>query len=678
MSDAASESVQTADTPRETPNLPVELLYSIFELAGATGGVKVALKLSMVSRAVRDLLRPIAFSVFTQVDGSPSFPDFRLGARHDRFSSDEEYMESLCTHARHLLIDGGYDGQKTMNPICRCENVTDLWIFHLLYATSAFLPALERLKNLKRLCGNLDRFQEVDFEKWQVFERLEYIGACDFLCHDWKSRWTCIASMPNLTHLMINSSSSPSTGLVRTLLLNCPTLKVILVERSGPGCSDWLRLERVEDARLVLVETSVHCQKDWANGAEGKLDIWAFADLVSFARSRKLFIDNTQRWIHRPLSWIEHLNDDGKEWFSTLHYVSYFILALDSGNAGLQMSAIDINDAVPMRTILPPELQFLIFEHAASMGTPKDKVNFMQVSRAVHDLIKPALYRIFKQVSKSRSFPKFDDDVSGASSPNRQSLAALGPYARHLIMAGPRSAARISQLISSCPNTENLAIWSSSPFSQILPSLEGLDGLKKLSADFSSIPSTEFTTSKVLNGLTHLDVIGFPGDGFSWDEWSVLTHMPYLTNIMINDPIDTSIVENLLRECPALRVLILLDDSAGKWAGIGTDIKDARLVLLDITRLRVLEDWVNGAEGKLDTWAFAGLVAFARQQSFFRNNSQQWVSRPFPWNNLLNEDGKRWFSTLGYMEPANSTRPVFQERADEVIPLLEVDTADQE
>ena len=50
------------------------------------------------------------------------------------------------------------------------------------------------------------------------------------------------------------------------------------------------------------------------------------------------------------------------------------------------MSAIGINDALPMRTILPPELQYLIFEHAASMGTPKDKVKFMQVSRAVHDL----------------------------------------------------------------------------------------------------------------------------------------------------------------------------------------------------------------------------------------------------------------------------------------------------
>ncbi|KAF8879318.1 hypothetical protein CPB84DRAFT_314050 [Gymnopilus junonius] len=270
---------------------------------------------------------------------------------------------------------------------------------------------------------------------------------------------------------------------------------------------------------------------------------------------------------------------------------------------------MESDDASIVKIMLPPELQYLIFEQTAYVGGLKVALKLMLVSKAIHDLIKPTLYAIFKQLSWSRSFPDFDafsPVPSGLSPSHKPTLASLGPYARHLIIAGLKSPSRITEVISSCPNTLNLAVWVQCPFSLILPSLEVLTNLQRLSADFETITREEFLDCKVLHRLSYLDIIGFPSGG--WEEWSMLTHLPNLTNMCLNNIVDIGIVNDLLLSCPSLRILILLDDHSLGWDEKAVDIQDFRLVLMqECKHVNILEDWMNGARGTLDTWSFADL-----------------------------------------------------------------------
>ena len=166
----------------------------------------------------------------------------------------------------------------------------------------------------------------------------------------------------------------------------------------------------------------------------------------------------------------------------------------------------------------------------------------------------------------------------------------------------------LSTIVSSCPNVRNLAIhlplfYEGIELNRLLPLLQGMPRLSRLTVAILSISYDEFLTQPFLN-LTHLE-----------EQWEVLTQLPKLTHINVGSAVRADHVLKLLLS-PLLIILIVVPYyHSHPDEDLKTD--DNRLVLLECHNdsARIL-DWERGTNGGMDTWTFSELVVLARGSEY--------------------------------------------------------------
>ncbi|KAF8907868.1 hypothetical protein CPB84DRAFT_1767774 [Gymnopilus junonius] len=287
---------------------------------------------------------------------------------------------------------------------------------------------------------------------------------------------------------------------------------------------------------------------------------------------------------------------------------------------------------------LPLELECLIFECAASQWTAKDSTVLLVVAKRVNAWVYPIIFRVFSQAEGSR-FPNFEKYPS-------IKVEDVGKFARHLL-AGTRN---LDLLLSFCPNVHNLALWYGVSLSEHLGAIRNLH-LTRFSATFLDIALKELLLGPAFSYLTHLEILSLdPRTRESLpDQCSVIADIPKLSHLSI--PVENAdLVPSCLLQCRNLHVLILSsdrDDFRIRKHEDFSGIKDGRLVLmLSDYYVESEMDWINGAKGKVDSWITADLYVLARKSNFLRSSSRTWITSPFNWGELLNSEGKVWYSTL--------------------------------
>ena len=127
-----------------------------------------------------------------------------------------------------------------------------------------------------------------------LFVNLTHLEIFSFMGEIWDKQFEALIHLPNLTHLSIRCSIE--VDVIPQLLRYCTLLQILIIAPQSPyqhfkrdGAKE--RLAKIDDHRLVYLETPnfstlVH---DWAKGAHGGIDSWAFCELVSLAKSRASF-----------------------------------------------------------------------------------------------------------------------------------------------------------------------------------------------------------------------------------------------------------------------------------------------------------------------------------------------------------------------------------------------------
>ena len=342
---------------------------------------------------------------------------------------------------------------------------------------------------------------------------------------------------------------------------------------------------------------------------------------------------------------------------------------------------------------LPPELERLIFELAARDMSPKGSTTLLLVAKRVHNWwvcillrhyfqtdmneleirrIRPLIFRVFNQMAK----PPFPDLKNSP-----RLLETTGHLAERLLVGYNPTQHYLETLLSFCPNLVDLATWVFR-IKSIFPILDKLP-LRRLSANFDDLTYEDFLARPFFVNLTHLEIFTFIGK--TWDKkFEALVHLPNLTHLSIGFPVDDDVIPQLLRYCRLLRILIIAPPSPSQYLErrgtkkLLAEINDHRLVLLQIPPFPALiQDWVKGAHGGIDCWAFSELVSLAQSRASFPSSmicdnlimplldypGNYFVAPPpwyfprigFDWEGCLNENGSKWFAGLHLHDPWSPT-----------------------
>ncbi|KDR67806.1 hypothetical protein GALMADRAFT_1062899 [Galerina marginata CBS 339.88] len=191
----------------------------------------------------------------------------------------------------------------------------------------------------------------------------------------------------------------------------------------------------------------------------------------------------------------------------------------------------------------------------------------------------------------------------------------------------------LAQFLNECPNLINLALWSHHPTKQLLNSIEKMS-LQRLSTNLSSLDEQDFK-GPAFSCITHLDITGLKGD---WARYKVLTHVPQLTHIAINEVVDMQAIHHLLQYCPKLQILLVVTYDIPSWNLDLEDIHlyDPRLVLMEVQRF-TLAEWTNGTNGKEDLWE--GPEVISASKTYGRIKKEQfctWFSG-YTWRRKLDD-----------------------------------------
>lgn len=159
-----------------------------------------------------------------------------------------------------------------------------------------------------------------------------------------------------------------------------------------------------------------------------------------------------------------------------------------------------------------------------------------------------------------------------------------------------------------CPNIENLALWlvdgSTAPLVPVLKKLPVLRNLSLDTMDFIFLHGNPDHSSRPLAlDVTHLDLVNFCM--YVWTKLEQIASLPKLTHLALTGWPDASFVQDLLRECPKLELLVVIyvqvDDDELVPRVMETKIEDKRLVETRSTKEHG-EYWNRGSLWGKDFW----------------------------------------------------------------------------
>ncbi|KAJ7177122.1 hypothetical protein C8R46DRAFT_1078197 [Mycena filopes] len=278
--------------------------------------------------------------------------------------------------------------------------------------------------------------------------------------------------------------------------------------------------------------------------------------------------------------------------------------------------------------VFPAELERIIFETVAHMR-PVSIPRLMRVANRVKIWLEPILYRTLSLCEDIKHIPPGylpfrSDSVLDLIRSNQ----FPGKAVRHLLLQteGDRPL-----LLSSCPSVEYL--WINPDLGpDVFPAIEGMP-LKRLYCNLTALfgPDRPLDfTHRMFSLLTHLEIsISLWHD----DEPSALENLvliPNLTHLAFRDPIFKDLWLPLLRGCPLLRVLLVLDcDLRYELNGElePAVLADPRFVEMHIGWTRYTTEWIIGAHTDIDYWSRAEEFVEKRRLGEV-DVLHYWINRP--------------------------------------------------
>ncbi|KAK7029985.1 hypothetical protein R3P38DRAFT_2621990 [Favolaschia claudopus] len=258
-------------------------------------------------------------------------------------------------------------------------------------------------------------------------------------------------------------------------------------------------------------------------------------------------------------------------------------------------------DILSMEPVLPSELEREIFETAAI----QDKAvipSFLRVCHRVHEWIEPLLYRVivFSESEKHQS------SVLALQSKSAEFKHAV----RHAAVYSDKYASSAQELLPQLVSIESLVIAGDCP----LELLDVMDTLH-LSTLLLSIPSfspqwPRSTLPRALfRSVTHLTVyLGSVDDEVaSWEDWSILTSLPALTHLCMDDTLAPDLLQSIVENCNRL-VAVIIAYWDGPWLkhtaielAQNLPVSDPRVIVTMIDDFD--KAWPREAHSGNDLWA---------------------------------------------------------------------------
>ncbi|KAJ7779812.1 hypothetical protein B0H16DRAFT_726308 [Mycena metata] len=205
-----------------------------------------------------------------------------------------------------------------------------------------------------------------------------------------------------------------------------------------------------------------------------------------------------------------------------------------------------------------------------------------------------------------------------------------GSAVRYLLIQGDDNSRAV--LLSACPLVENL--WINPDVGpDVFPQIEVLP-LKRLYCNLSFIfgPDRPLDfTRPMFAALTHLELLDNLWYDIEADAFQNLSLIPNLTHLAFCNTEFKDVWLPLLRECAALRVLVVLECNLGHVVTGDPDdealVQDPRFVELHRGTNQYTTDWIIGAHSGVDYWLRAeGFVAKRRSGEI--DARQYWLNRP--------------------------------------------------
>ncbi|KAJ7708563.1 hypothetical protein B0H14DRAFT_3024004, partial [Mycena olivaceomarginata] len=249
---------------------------------------------------------------------------------------------------------------------------------------------------------------------------------------------------------------------------------------------------------------------------------------------------------------------------------------------------------------LPAKLEHKIFElaaHACSKSIP----TLLLVAQQVKIWLEPILYSmvVFSNLIDSHVCFK---PVQFSSVIQSQEISE---HVRHLF-ASHELGPHLDLVLASCSAIQNLvlgpSLWPDHlPFLLTMP----LRCLSTAIANAFPTITVDFMHPLFLN-LTHLELMDRLEDA-PWEEWKGLALIPNVTHLAFLMQKSLAIFQGALDTCPALQILVYLDNYFGDMVYYGIDLQplaqDTRFVCMHALLFAL--DWQIGARGGDDFWVRA-------------------------------------------------------------------------
>ncbi|TFK73867.1 hypothetical protein BDN72DRAFT_834200 [Pluteus cervinus] len=246
---------------------------------------------------------------------------------------------------------------------------------------------------------------------------------------------------------------------------------------------------------------------------------------------------------------------------------------------------------------LPLELEREIFT-VALRQQPRDARNLFLVARRVAEWLNPVFYGVVSA-------------YTGKEWPPSLSLSQIEPYAYHVRHLNCSQSLAVP-LLQCCPNISNLAVWT-------YISRRDFENVLKLPIRRLSIKITKFfkvsrASLTFWSRITHLDV----SNRHSWDARGILPHFRALTHLAMFADLSAGLVEDCLLYGKGVKALLLLSDETGggKLLEVNPSSDEDLRIIRVVFGYLYIEDWQEGAWGRMDMWAFADEVIKRRQKAF--------------------------------------------------------------
>ncbi|TFK64713.1 hypothetical protein BDN72DRAFT_846332 [Pluteus cervinus] len=221
-------------------------------------------------------------------------------------------------------------------------------------------------------------------------------------------------------------------------------------------------------------------------------------------------------------------------------------------------------------------------------------------------------------------------------------LDSYGKFVRHILLGYTLSGIEARDYVSTCPNLQDIALWTQRLSPALVHQLGQLENLQRLSTnierlfrastaevfgghDFDSIfngPTHAFDETGLRVGspffhltfghplfrnVTHLELTNICEGAWS-PRWCGLAQLPRLTHLAFDFEFNDVVIEGCLDECQSLRVLVLLngvlDPFGNKLREMSARIAGDPRVVPHVVK-SFSNDWEEGARGKADFWKCA-------------------------------------------------------------------------